>query len=148
MRTFLCAFTGFSVAIPMRSVSSLLLYTDKAARAVEYNTENNNTYISLPLILQCPAAVIRHGMILKNSDDNTSNDDDTITNKTILLSTEVECETEILPEKIYPLPRVFGVFSFSAFFSGIVFNSQDAPILLLNPNQLILNIQKEFFNHD
>ena len=152
MRVFLCSFAGFSVAIPASAVSSLMLYTNKAAQTVEYNPQNNNTFVALPLLFRRPLASIRHGIILKNGHDEECND--TVENKIILLTTEVECETEIQPEEIYPLPKAFNVFRFSALFSGILFDShlrkkravsdaqgRDNPVLLLNPEQLVQNIK-------
>ena len=142
MRVFLCAFGEFSLAIPMNTVSSLTLYTEETA--LEYNGESRNTYISLPRLFNLPQAFIRHGIILKygNEDDNTAE------NKTILLTTEITCETEIPDEEIYPLPKVFGGLRFSTLFSGIQFDSRprreheisDAagnPVLLLDTSLLL-----------
>ena len=143
MRVFICAFAGFSLAIPMDSVSSLMLYTGRPLHTVEYNPQNGNTYVSLPWLFSRPLADIRHGIILKNSNDGF---DETTENKIILLTTEVECETEIPPEEIYPLPNIFMSLRFSAFFSGILFNSNnkaDQPTLILNTGQLVENIQRK-----
>jgi hypothetical protein len=143
MRVFICAFAGFSVAIPMESVSSLMLYTNRAPQTVERNPQNGNTYISLPRLFSRPFADIRHGIILKNGNDDF---DETTENRIILLSTKVECEAEIPSDQIYPLPKIFDFLRFSAFFNGILFNSDneaDHPMLLLDTAALVEKIQKE-----
>ena len=143
MRVFLCAFAGFSLAIPMDRVLSLMLYTGSMTHAIRHNPKNGVTYVSLPRLFRRPLDDIRHGIILKNGNDDF---DETMKNKIILLTTEVECETEISPEKIYSLPKIFGCLRFSAFFNGISFisnNNADHPALLLNTERLVENIQRK-----
>jgi len=163
MRVFLCSYAGFSVAIPMNSVASLILYKNTAEKTIEYDSKNSNTYISLPVLLRDKQSVIRHGIILKNG--NNDETEDMFKNKTILLSTEVEYEEEIPAENIFPVPKVFSVFDFSVVFNGISFNSGKAPgsgrdvllhaeslslsppaevkhiILFLNPEEFLNNIE-------
>jgi hypothetical protein len=91
------------------------------------------------MLFNCPEKDIRHGIILKNSpvDNNEMKD------KTILLSTEVECEKDIPQELINPIPNVFSVLHFSVFFNGMFFDKNAGNlVLLLNPEQIIQNIQK------
>ena len=155
MRVFLCFFTGFSVAIPMDCVASLILHKKAAKQTIEYDSENNNTFISLPLLFQSPQAVIRHGIILKTGNNNESEDTSGgLKNKIILLTTEVECEAEIPSEKIYPVPGVLGVFNFSAFFNGISFNLQEEKTVsrrrtyseTLNTGSYAVNTESSPFN--
>ena len=152
MRVFLCAFGNFFLAIPMSSVSSMTLNTDMAAqrKAVEYNNENRNTYVSLPRLFNLPSENIRHGIILQSGEE----DSETTEDKIILLSNEVICETEIPCEEIYPIPKALGGMRFSAFFRGILFDSGTAltvsenssncppgsPVLLLDIEQLVQRI--------
>jgi len=139
MRVFICAFSGFSLAIPMRSIASLALHTQETAQAVEYNTEDTNTYISLPRLFSLSAEVISHSLVLKNSNGEGGND---IENKVILLTTEVKCEAEISGEDIFPIPKTLGGMRFSALFNGILFDT-GKPVLLLNTETLVRNFQKE-----
>ncbi|GHV68034.1 hypothetical protein AGMMS49928_06480 [Spirochaetia bacterium] len=138
MRVFLCAFTEFSLAIPIQSISSLLLYTKAALKAVTYNRANENTYYSLPHIFGFPKETIKHGIVLKNSEGD---EDNLIENRNILLTTEVERETDIPEETIYPMPRVLKGMDFSQVFSGIQFASLSVntfgPVLVLNPESLV-----------
>ena len=145
MRVFFCAYTGFSLAIPMSSVSALTLYEAEALHAVEYKQENGNTYISLPRLFMLPEECIRHGIILKNGDDEDHNIEE---NRTVLLTTEIKYETEIPDSEIHPLPKTFRYSRFSGMFSGIQFDcnrtgaADSLPVLLLNPEQLVQNANK------
>ena len=144
MRVFLCSYTGFSVAIPMNCVASLIMHKTAAEQTVKNDSINNNTFISLPLLFHNPQAVIRHGIILKKENDDVfDNADDGFKNKTILLTTEVECEKEIPEEKIYPVPKILSVFDFSVLFNGISINPIEAQavILFLNTKEFFDNIE-------
>ena len=146
MRVFLCVYSGFSLAIPMSSVSALSLFDNDAPQILEYKQENGNSYISLPRLFDLPEEIIRHGIILKNGgEDNNDEDYNIKENRTVLLTTEVKCETEISDTEIYPLPKIFGSLRFSRLFSGIQFASSvygSFPVLLLNPGQLLQSVNK------
>jgi hypothetical protein len=139
MRVFLCAFKEFSLAIPIRSIFCLLLYTRGAVKAVSYNRVNENTYFSLPHLFGLPHETIRHGIVLKDSGDDDGNN--LIENRNILLTTEVEREADISEETIYPMPRVLNGRRFSSMFSGIQFAARSGgttgPVLVLNPESLV-----------
>ena len=151
MRVFLCNFGDFSLAIPMSSVSSLVLQAENEAQeflasessAVNYNPEDRNTYVSLPRLFNLPLKKIKHRIVMKNF---INDDDDTIKDKTILYIPEVECETEIPDEKIYPVQTILSDMLFSTLFSGLQFDSRPAasdrgPVLFLNSEQLIQSVQ-------
>ena len=131
MRAFLCSFVDFSLAIPMRSVSSIALSSNAVAR---YYQENETNYVSLPQLLNLPSQDIRHSIALKSADYD-SNDGE---KKIILFTTAIERECEIPDEKIFPLPKLFRGMRFSRLFSGINLNS--SPCLLLNSQQLMQGI--------
>jgi len=153
MRVFLSSFKSFSLAIPIDFVSSIAILHIYCEKPVEFNKENRNVYISLPLLLDQPLEKIKHGIILKNSCDGF---DTALENKNILLTTEIESEADIPDEKINKLPEVFKTYKFSLLFSGIVFDSftsrknikscniQNELVLLLNPVQFINKIRKDF----
>jgi len=139
MRVFICSYSGFSLAIPMDVVSSIFIFNDKIEGKVHYNTENRNTYISLPHVFNCPVYNNHHGIIIKYGNTEHETED-----RIILVSSEIESEKEIQAEVFYPIPKTLGVFKFSQFFSGILFNKQSGKmILLLNTEHLIQNIKKE-----
>jgi len=145
MRVFICAFRDFSLAIPIDSVSLITLYQESARKAVVYNEENHNTYISLPLLLKHPQAIIHNGIILKDGEDTENNG--IIENKNILLTTEIEYEIDIPDEKIHPIPKIFMRLRFSTAFKGIIFYSRQTHeenlTLLLNPEKLVRNIKRK-----
>ncbi|MDR1837102.1 MAG: hypothetical protein LBQ89_05530 [Treponema sp.] len=157
MRVFLCNFRGFSLAIPMDSVSFITQHQKNTERAIEYKAENHNTYVSLPRLFKLPLLNVRHGIILK--DGNADEDNGTIENKMILLTTKVECETEIPEKIIFPIPKTLEIMRFSFLFNGIIFNShtgdvlsvssftQEDLILLFNPEKLTKNIKRKL-KHD
>jgi hypothetical protein len=130
-----------------------MIFADEAAREVEYNQENRNTYVSLPHLFGLPPEGIRHGIVLKNLNSEEAEDDGVVEDKIILLTTEVKCETEIPEEDIFPVPKALGGIRFSAVFSGIQFGSGEAfnpagepagsPVLFLNIETLVQNIQRE-----
>ena len=136
MRVFICSFENFYVAIPMDSISSLSLYTEElkqdtdGCNSVICCNENGNIYVSLLLLFNLPPQNIRHAIFLK---------DENCENKTILLSTLVECEIDITEDKIFPVPKTLNGTSFSVLFNGIRFaaDTESFPTLLLDTKQLI-----------
>jgi len=154
MKVFICSYSGFSLAVPMDNVSSIMLLTEDFTKSADYKNkiyldeENCNTYISLPFLFNCPSVNTKHGIILKYPGEKN---DVIMKNKTILLSTEIECESEIPDNNIFPIPKSFGTLNFSLFFKGILFSSMlhesaGNLILLLNPELIVQNIKKEKTN--
>ena len=135
MRVFLCDYEDFYLAIPMHSVASMALYLDEEAQPdmFTYIEYLQSTFVSLPHLFNLPDNRIRHYITLKN---------DEAENTTVLLSTEVICETDIPAGAIYPVPKIFSNTRFFLLFNGINVASCN-PILLLNPEGLVQFIQKE-----
>jgi hypothetical protein len=135
MRVFLCSFSGFSIAIPINFVSSIKLINSNIDKTIDHTNDNGDTYVSLPILLNDPSDKIKHGIILKNKEnDDTGN---TSGANIILMTTEIECETEIQDEKIFSIQKILKNNKFSFIFSGIffdsVFNHLGNTILILNP---------------
>jgi hypothetical protein len=153
MRVFLCPYEGFSLAVPMNIVLSVAINRKNPGKTVVYNEENQNTYISLPLLFNCANHEVRHGIILKDGNNEKPE------NKIVLLTYEIESEAELSLNKIYPLPAAFALMKFSNFFRGMVFfnrhhhekktgvTHQEELILLINPEHIVQNIKKEL-KHD
>jgi hypothetical protein len=149
MRVFLCPYGGFSLAIPMDAVLSVTLHRNNPEKTIEYNQENFNTYISLPLLFNFENRELSHGIILKDGSDEQ------LENKYVLLSYKIESEAELSAKKIYPLPESFSAMKFSNFFTGIVFynrsQNEKTPsgiypqelVLLLDPPHIVNYIKKE-----
>jgi hypothetical protein len=142
MRVFLCAFKGFSIAIPMDSIASVALH---ASESTEYGETGGETAISLPELFNLSEELIRHIIILKPLGGE---DKYTEGNNIILLTTEIECEIDISDQRIFPLPKALSATRFSALFTGIQFNTHQllgragGMILLLNCEELNRFTQK------
>ena len=157
MRVFLCSYGGFSVAIPMSFVSSLTLLAEDtdvpdtdvpdtaapdaaapdaaacgeaACSDAANGPDDPGACVSLPGLFELPSINARHGITLNDGEK-----------KITLLSTEVECETEIPDEEIHPIPKVLSGTRFFALFSGIKFAA--CPLLVLKPGRLLLKAQAE-----
>jgi len=153
MRVFICSCGSFSVAIPISYVSSVILTQEDQDTAVKHDNKNNNTYISLPLIFNYPTVKIKHGIILKNSENDDG--ENLLKNRCILLTAEIICETEIPEEKISALPKILKITRFPFFINGIIFdckkqleqnsigNANADMTLIINPFLLAENINKE-----
>jgi len=134
------------LAIPMASVSSVGLYSSVVEKTVLYNSENMNTYVCLPLLFNCGQDV-KHALVLKDGNDD---ENDIVENKIILLTSEIENETELPSNNIYPVPKALSVMKFSLLFNGIILASHNKReerelILLLAPELIVQNIKKELF---
>ena len=127
MRVFLCVYNNFTVAVPMDSVSAVAV---NGGPEIENTCKVKDDCISLPVMFDNLESVTRHSIVLKS--------------KVTLLTTEIECETEIPDNMIFPLPNIFNSSLFSYLFNGIVFlAAQDKPVLLLNSEEIIKLIMKE-----
>ena len=133
MRVFLSAYPGFTLAIPMDAVASMILYNQKTEKTVQYDPKNRSTYISLPWMFNMPDQAVPHGVVLREW--NTKE------NKVVLLTAEVKRDIEIPDKEFHPLPKALSTMRFSEVFSGIKFS--DNPILLLNVEQLLQVVQNE-----
>jgi len=155
MKVFLCIFGDFYVAIPMNSVLSLALHDENSLQNVSAMThnegifyrENGNIFVALPKLFNLPPENIRHNIVLKDPD---AKGDETSENKTVLFIPEVECETDIPDDKIFPIPKALSSTRFSLMFSGIQFNSRQAVsdagsglVLMMDSEKLIQTAQKE-----
>jgi hypothetical protein len=142
----LSVFKDFSAAIPIRYVSSLVLHYSEAEKAVSHDEKTRNTYFSLPHLFNCPDEPVKHGIVLKigGADDDPGS---VVENKNILLLPEIDRETDIPPENIYPLPKtLLGIYGKkSALITGIQFanikrgggDGAVMPVLFLNPGLLV-----------
>jgi hypothetical protein len=133
MRVFLSAFSGFTLAVPMDAVASMMLYRKETEKTVQYDQESRSTYVSLPRLFKLPDEIIRHGIILREWNSNA--------NKVILLTAEVKRDIEIPDEQFHPIPKALSTLRFSKMFSGIQFSGN--PVLLLNIKQLDQYVQRE-----
>jgi len=133
MRVFLSAYSGFTLAIPMEAVASMVLYKQKTEKIVQYDPGSRSTYVSLPWLFNMPDQAVPHGVVLREMNSKE--------NKVVLLTAEVKRDIEIPDEEFHPIPKAWGALRFSEVFSGIKFSGD--PVLLLNTEQLLQVIQNE-----
>ena len=133
MRVFLSGFSGFTLAIPMDMVASIMLYNQETEKAIQFDEESRSTYVSLPQLFNLREEAVYHGIVLRERDNKA--------NKVVLLTAEVKRDIEIPDEEFYPIPKALGALRFSAMFSSIKFS--DNPVLLLNIEQLVQIIQRD-----
>ena len=89
-----------------------------------YTKENEDTFISLPLLFKEKDPAAPHGIVLKSEKPGN----------TVLMVPKVDIDLEIAQENIQCLPEVFsGLFRY---FAGVYFNG-DASILILNTEKLM-----------
>jgi len=133
IRYFICPLSKVYVGIPAEQTERIIQVT--RAQTAVYETENRQTFISLPALLRLNDTfdphgadlhgVAPHGVVLKT---RTSGDPETV-----LLTPKVDIDLEIPEESIHRLPESFsGLFRY---FRGACFNGQNM-ILILNPEKL------------
>ena len=144
MRAFLCGYNGFFLAIPIETVSSLLLYEGETGGAVRFDEETGNTYFSLPHLLKTPVELIRHGVVIKSPGEGEETPDEP-RNRNIFLTTGVERESDIPYKAIYPPPAALAGTDFAAFIRGMHFIALPErgllPLLVLNCEFLIKTLK-------
>jgi chemotaxis signal transduction protein len=94
-------------------------------------TENQEVFISLPVLLRQKETAAPHGIILKTS---VITSQPVNTAKTTLLTPKIDAEMEIPEEGIHSLPKVMdGMYRY---FRGAYCTGQNV-ILILNPEKLL-----------
>jgi chemotaxis signal transduction protein len=132
MRVFLSEFSGFTLAVSMDAVASMMFYNQEMEKIIRYDQENRNTYVSLPLLFNQPSDSICYGIVLRNWN--------TRENKVVLITAEIKRDIEIPDDQFYPIPKSMGALRFSEMFSGIHFAGN--PVLLLNIEQLAQSVMR------
>jgi len=151
MKCFICALDKIHIGIPAERTERII----QAARVqtAVYETENQEAFISLPLLFRQKEPAAPHGVVLKATEvlprlppgsgagdappepptAGTGAADTAGGVKTVLLTPRIDKELDIPDETIYQLPEAFaGPFRY---FSGACFSAQDV-ILILNPAKL------------
>jgi len=133
MRVFLSVYPGFTLAIPMEAVASMMLYNQKTEKTIQHDQKSRCTFISLPWLFNMRDQAVPFGVILREGNSKE--------NKVVLLTAEIKRDIEIPIEEFSPIPKALGALRFSSVFSGIKFSGN--PILLLNIEQLLNVVQKD-----
>ena len=119
----------FNLGIPAEQTERIITITREQTGVME--SENQDTYISIPALFQQKETPVQHGLVLKTGTADSRN-------KTILLTPRIDIDLEIPEESIHPLPDPFtGLFSF---ISGVCFSRQSM-ILILDLKKLLDNFK-------
>ena len=128
MRYFICALDKINLGIPTEQTERIIQVT--RVQTAEYETENQETFISLPVLFKQKDSSAPHGLVLKLSSSAAV--------KTVLLTPKIDIDMEIPEESIHQLPDAFaGVFRYVR---GACFNNKNL-ILIISPEKLMEGIR-------
>ena len=131
MKYFICIMDGTScIGIPAERTERII--TASRAQAAVRETESQQAFISLPLLLRLKDSSAPHGLVLKAGSDAL---DDF---KTVLLTPRIDIEMEIPEGEIHQLPEIF--FSLLRYFRGVHISGKTL-ILILDPEKLAGSVQ-------
>ena len=113
---------GFILGIPSKQTQRIIPVS--RFQTALYEIENQEAFISVPILFQLKDLSAPHGLVLKSIKPF----------KTVLLTPRIENELEIPDDKMQSLPdALHGIFKF---FKGACFNGENL-ILFLDPIKLI-----------
>ena len=122
MKYFICALGRINLGIPAEQTERII--PSERIQANVYETGNQETFISLPLLFKQKDTAVPHGVVLKGA----------CTVKTVLLTPRIDMDLEIPEENIHRLPDAFvGRFRY---FRGACFSGQNL-ILILDSQKLM-----------
>jgi hypothetical protein len=98
-----------------------------------YETENQQAFVSLPVLFHLADVSAPHGIVLKPTGTESG-----AAVQTVLLTPRIDIDLEIPEEKIHSLPQALG--GLLKYFRGAYFDSQGL-ILILNPEKLAESIR-------
>jgi len=123
LKYFVCAQDKISIAIPAEQTEHIISVTRVQKTVCE--TENQEIFISLPVLLRQEDSTAPHGIILKSKEPSAV--------KTVLLTPRIDMELEIPEEKIHSLPAAMG--GVYTYFRGAYCAEQNV-ILVLNTEKI------------
>ena len=130
MKCFICSLGGINFGVPSEQTERIIPVNRSQTSVCE--TENQETFISLPALFRQTDAAAPHGLVLKTGGKSTAAG---LPVKTILLTPKIDIELEIPEEHIHRLPQVFAGL-FSCFRGACFTGGSPNMILILNPERL------------
>jgi len=124
MKYFICALDTVHLGIPAERTERIIPVS--RVQTAVYETENQEAFISLPLLFRQKEPAAPHGIVLKGAV------------KTVLLTPRIDIELEIPEEDIHQLPQA--LVGLSRYFRGVCFSGQKT-ILVLDPAKLVESIR-------
>ena len=125
MKYFLCAFDTIYLGLPSERTERIISVS-KIQSSV-YETDEQNTFISLPLLFRYSVLPAPHGIVLKSEEEEK---------KIILLVPPLDIDLEIPEKDIYSVPKAFS--GILHFIKGVCFINRDQEDRLI----FILDIEK------
>ena len=122
MKYFIFAMENIQFGIPTERTERVI--SVKRVQSAVCETENAETFVSLPVLFGHKEMAAPHGVVLKSENND----------KTILLAPPIDIDLDIPEENIHLLPKVFA--DVLVFFRGVYFDGQKM-ILILNPEKCI-----------
>jgi len=128
MRYFICTLEtpAIQLGIPAEHTERIIPIT--RIQSTEYETENKEVFVSLPVLLKQKNKNTPHGIIIKVAH----------TSKTILLTPRIDIDMEIPEENIHQLSSTF--VGLSRYFRGACFDKENL-ILILNTEKIMEGIR-------
>ena len=120
MNYFICALGAVHLGIPAERTERIIAVS--RVQTVVYETENQESFISLPLLFRLDSVSVPHGVLLKGGDG-----------RTILLTPKIDIALEIPEDKIHSLPEALS--GLGMYVRGAYFGSQGV-ILVLDPDKI------------
>ena len=149
MNYFLCGLDTIQLGIPAEWTERIIPVT--RVQTALYETEGQETYISLPVLFRQKDCNVPHGVVLKDeavmnsslADDGSSAGAGSSVDaggivKTVLLTPRIEKDLEIPEENIHGLPEALN--GLLRYFKGACFNG-NSMILILNSKKITENIR-------
>jgi hypothetical protein len=128
MKYFICALDKVHLGIPAERTERIIPVT--RPQTAVYETENHETFISLPALFQLKDASAPHGLVLKTS---CTEKESPAAIQTVLLTPRIDIDLEIPEEKIHRLPETLS--PLFHYFRGAYFDGQNM-ILILDTEKL------------
>jgi len=137
MKYFICALDRMNIGVPAERTERIIPVARAQTALLETEGEagNQNVFISLPVLFKQKDPAAPHGVVLKNTEPQTSAANP---GKTILLTPRIDIDLEIPEENIHGLPGAFA--GLLGCFRGGCFNDQNL-ILILNPEKIMERIR-------
>ena len=141
MKYFICALDTISLGIPAENSERIIPVA--RSQTTVFKTENQEAYISLPVLFRQKDSAAPHGIILKPCTEHklvteVNSATGTETPKIILLTPSIDIDLEIPEEEIHSLPDALS--GFLRYLSGVYFNKESV-ILILNIEKLMESIR-------
>ena len=128
LKYFICALGKINIGIPSEKTERIIPVT-RIQNSVR-ETENQEVFISLPVLLRQKETAAPHGIVLKPLASQPPD----ASARTTLLTPKIDAELEIPEENIRSLPRVMG--GSYRYFRGAYCTDKNV-ILILNPHKLL-----------